>query len=162
MGGCTVSSCCIWCICCSSVILPCTVFTYHSFSVSSLHILTKDLSEYLHAQEKLSPSNLYRKQYGNLNHVFNTEDFSQIFHIEKDVIKLRPLKDLSSAVSASHLQPNEYSKCQGMWRGKFAHDIKTLRTTQSNQCARCGDIYRESVASMPLCQYPYIMHIYAM
>ena len=122
------------------------------FHLSSLLITLSDLSEYLKQQPALSPSNLFRKQYGNLEHVFSHEDFSNIFSIENSVVRLQSLQKLQRALEAGQLTQALYTRCGDMHTFKRRHDLSTLKTVSKNECKNCGETYAELVnVSQKMC-----------
>ena len=119
--------------------------------VHSLLITMSDLSEFLKQQSPLSPSNLYRKQYGNLEHVFAVEIFASLFAIENSVIQLQPLGVLKIALDKKHLTQELYYKCLNMHTFKREHDLKTLKVVGKNECKVCKEVYTELVNTQKLC-----------
>ncbi len=120
----------------------------------SLIITLSALSESLQQQPPLSPSNLYRKQYGNLEHAFSVDAafWSTLFTLpENGVVKLLPLHSLQAAVAAGNLSQPLLAKCQAMHAFKRAHDIKTLKTNSKNECRRCGESYAPLVNTNKAC-----------
>ena len=118
----------------------------------SLLITLSDLSESLKQQPALSPSNLFRKQYGNLEHVFVHEDFSNIFFVENSVIRLQTLEKLQRARDDGHLTQALHARCVAMHTFKRRHDLNTLKTVNKNQCSKCGETYAELVnATQKMC-----------
>lgn len=124
----------------------------HQKGPKTLLITLADLSAFLSLQSPLSPSNLYRKQYGNLEHVFATEhSFAALFAIEKSVVKLQPLGVLKIALDKKLLSSELYFKCMNMHTVKKEHDLKALRSVSKNQCRVCGAIYPVAVNVTKLC-----------
>jgi hypothetical protein len=109
----------------------------------SLLVTIVDLSEYLHKQPALSPSNLFRKQYGNLEHVFSYEHLDTIFRIENSVIRLQPLDKLKSALGHEYLPQALYDQCAEMHGVKRVHDLTTWKNIGKNECKRCHESYSE-------------------
>lgn len=100
-----------------------------------------DLSEFLHKQSALSPSNLFRKQYGNLEHVFSYEQLPLLFYIEKSVIRLQPVSVLQQALDGGHLPAELFQQCVAMHRFKRVHDLTTWRNVGKNECRLCRASY---------------------
>jgi hypothetical protein len=120
----------------------------------SLLITLSQLSEYLQQQPPLSPSNLYRKQYGNLEHAFNYESnfFNSIFLFENGIVlKLLDIDSLQKAVQLGNFTASLLTKCQSMHAFKRAHDIQTLKINSKNTCKRCGKDYAVLVNSSKAC-----------
>jgi hypothetical protein len=120
-------------------------------SSPSLLITLVDLSNFLLAQPALSPSNLYRKQYGNLEHIFAVEEFGAIFLVENSVVRLKNMRELRMAQSRGSLTPALLQQCEKMHRFKRAHDIQTLKINDKNECTRCGQAYPEIINGATSC-----------
>jgi len=111
------------------------------------------LSEFLHQQPPLSPSNLYRKQYGNLEHAFSVDKavFNTIFTLDTSVLGLKPMASLQTAAQAGHLSASLLAQCQKMHTFKRTHDLNTLKINDKNECKRCGEAYSTLINNQKLC-----------
>ncbi len=121
---------------------------FHRKGSKSGYILMKDVSEHLLTQSPLSDSNLYRKQYGNLNQIFLLEDFTQIFHIEKECIRLQNEESLRQ----SDLNPQQLKLALALRRSERLHHCLTMKRIGENECARCRKSYRELCSQLIQCR----------
>jgi len=118
----------------------------------TLLITLSDLSTFLQHQPPTSPSNLFRKQYGNLEHVFSYEDFKPFFQpVENSVVRLQTLEHLNKSYEQGLMDESLYQQCVEMHTNKRRHDLNTLKMVDKNECATCGKTYAVLANKEGLC-----------
>lgn len=118
----------------------------------SIHIVTSELSESLHKQSATSISNIYRKQYGNLQQLFNTQYvLSNVIHYEKDVLKLQSLTTIQNAVDAGTIDPAILTKAKSIHELHQTWQLQTLRINNQNICRICKQDYPMAIADLEVC-----------
>ncbi len=138
-----------------AVLLNDLIECIHQKAPKSLLITLSTLSEFLQQQPALSPSNLYRKQYGNLEHAMSVDAafWSSVFTPpENGVVRLLSLEALQSAAAAGNLPQPLLAKCRAMHATKRAHDIDTMKTNNKNECTRCGQVFATLVNTDKACK----------
>jgi hypothetical protein len=115
---------------------------------TSGYLLLKDLSEHFHSCPALAPCNLYRKQYGNFRQIFLLEDFTKIFDLSNDCLRLQA----ENIMETSDLSVEQLTKAKKLKESQLIHQLNTMKNIGENICVRCKTNFRCSAAQVKACK----------